>query len=392
MGFARTGKIVRPTWPEGSLIMSNSVTVNSAYIRGSEAVPVTVTASIAPGFPSLDIVGVPDRFAGEECSRIRCGAGSAGYEIPRGIVTVAIEQERGFATRDISCHGLAIAYAVLLASGQIPEALVDELGGTMLYGCINLDGSVSRCGGEVAVQRLAERLGMRPLFASGSEVIAGGACLGVSNLRDLACGDARFTRIAPVEPTRMPLPSQCASPLADDLVDAIRCAVGAGRGIAVVGGSDAQREAIVSTVYRLMGELPEVQRPERAALSSITGQSVADAVGGIRPIVWCDDRTMPRDLIGGGRPVRPGCITQAHGGILVCDIARSRVNELAWWLRGPIADKSATVVRVDGAFAMPSDFLPVFFFPDADANRKACCMSDLDLLEVRPVEVCAPVI
>jgi len=72
-------------------------------------------------------------------------------------------------------------------------------------------------------------------------------------------------------------------------------------------------------------------------------------------------------LIGGGRPVQPGEITLAHGGVLLLDeipeFGRDRLDRL----REPLTDGRIEIVRAGEHFVLPADFQLV-----ATANPCPC--------------------
>ena len=61
-------------------------------------------------------------------------------------------------------------------------------------------------------------------------------------------------------------------------------------------------------------------------------------------------------LIGGGRPVHPGEISLAHGGVLFLDELAEFPTGVLQTLRQPIERGYVRIVRVDGAFTFPSRF------------------------------------
>jgi hypothetical protein len=63
-----------------------------------------------------------------------------------------------------------------------------------------------------------------------------------------------------------------------------------------------------------------------------------------------------RVLIGGGRPVHPGEISLAHGGVLFLDELAEFPTGVLQTLRQPIERGYVRIVRVDGAFTFPSRF------------------------------------
>ena len=126
--------------------------VHAACIRGVEVLPVTVEIDLSGGLPSMTIVGMADTAVMEARSRIRCSLRAAGFDMPRGHITVNL------APGDVRKVGpgfdLPIAVGILAATGQIPTSGLDD---AVFVGELALDGRVCPVKGEVAYQLYARR-------------------------------------------------------------------------------------------------------------------------------------------------------------------------------------------------------------------------------------------
>src|SRR3954467_12669703 len=123
-------------------------------VHGVEAVEVTVEADVRPGLPSSTIVGLPDTAVRESRERVRSALVNSGWEFPLRRITVNL------APADLRKGGpgfdLAIAAALLAASGQLDPALLD---GLALGGELALDGAVRGVAGVLAMAEAAAELG-----------------------------------------------------------------------------------------------------------------------------------------------------------------------------------------------------------------------------------------
>src|SRR5687768_5148684 len=106
-------------------------------ILGVEALVVDAEVDIHTGLPSFAIVGLPDAAVRESRERVRAAIVNSGFDFPQKRITVNL------APADLRKAGpgfdLAIAAAVLVAAGAIPEG---ALAGWALAGELALDGSV----------------------------------------------------------------------------------------------------------------------------------------------------------------------------------------------------------------------------------------------------------
>src|ERR671923_2633780 len=91
---------------------------------GVGAEPVHVEVDIGGGLPSFTIVGLPDAAVRESRERVRSALVNSGFDFPQRRVTVNL------APADLRKAGpgfdLAIAAAILAATGQLTQTVVDQ--------------------------------------------------------------------------------------------------------------------------------------------------------------------------------------------------------------------------------------------------------------------------
>ena len=128
-------------------------------IDGLRPQAVTVEADLRRGLPSFTIVGLADRAVAEARERVRAALVNCGFEFPMRRLTVNLAPAHlrkagpGF--------DLAIACAILAASGQIPS---DSLARTALFGELSLGGELRPCRGVLAVAEGAQQAGLEALI------------------------------------------------------------------------------------------------------------------------------------------------------------------------------------------------------------------------------------
>ncbi|MBI4305422.1 MAG: magnesium chelatase, partial [Chloroflexi bacterium] len=105
----------------------------SCAIVGLDGMVVDVEVDISPGLPNFSVVGLPDAAVQESRDRVRAAIKNSGCEFPYKRITA------GLAPANVKKSGpsydLPIAVAILLSTGQIPNA-INEL----LLGELGLDG------------------------------------------------------------------------------------------------------------------------------------------------------------------------------------------------------------------------------------------------------------
>src|SRR3954463_2572834 len=125
---------------------------------GVNAEPVHVEVDIGVGLPSFTIVGLPDAAVRESRERVRSALTNSGFKYPQQRITANL------APADLRKAGpgfdLAIAAAILAATGQLPSAALADVA---LAGELALDGSIRAVPGALAMAEAARRAGARAI-------------------------------------------------------------------------------------------------------------------------------------------------------------------------------------------------------------------------------------
>jgi magnesium chelatase family protein len=131
-------------------------------IDGLQPRHVTVEVDVRAGLPAFTIVGLADAAVREARDRVRSAILNSGYEFPARRITASL------APGDMPKAGvaldLALACAVLAASGQIPAGRLDD---QVLFGELALDGEVRACRGTLAVAQATNLEGFARLVLAG---------------------------------------------------------------------------------------------------------------------------------------------------------------------------------------------------------------------------------
>ncbi len=332
------------------------------WLTGLDARRVDVEAHVHRGVPTFVVVGLADRAVQEARQRVRSGITSTQFEFPLRRVTVnlapAHERKEG------AGFDLAIALAVLGASGQVPPARIARIAAAAE---LALDGTLRPVRGALAMAAAAARhdldaLVLAPESAGEAAAIAGVPVMAARTLDqvvDLLWGRA--------EPEPVPPPIPVAAGDLPDLAD-VRGQSGARRALEI---SAAGRHNLLMVgppgsgktmlARRLPGLLPAPSVEESLEISR-----VHSAAGLLEPGTRLVGRpfraphhSASAAALVGGRSLRPGEVTLAHHGVLFLDELPEFSRPALEALRVPLEERAVTIARAHGSISMPADCVVV---------------------------------
>ncbi len=330
-------------------------------ILGVEAREVRVEADVRTGLPSFTLVGLPDAAVRESRERVRAALANSGFEFPQRRITANL------APADLRKAGpgfdLAIAAAVLAATGQLPE---ESLADVAFAGELALDGAIRPVPGTLAMAEAASSAGVRAIVvpaACGAEaaLVARGRVVPVERLEQL-CGLGRDDEPPAPDPLDTADQDLARGP---DLADlrgqpalrrALEVAAAGAHSLLVTGPPGAGKSMAARRLPSIMPPLGSGERVEVARVASACGRPVSPAVAGRRPFRAPHHTISTAGLIGGGTPPRPGEVTHAHRGVLfldeLCEFNRGALEAL----RQPLEDGVVRIVRARYAVELPCRF------------------------------------
>ena len=333
-------------------------------IEGFKARAVTVEVDIRPGLPAFTVVGLADAAVREARDRVRAAVLNSGYEFPARRITANL------APADIPKVGpgfdLALACAVLAASGQIPgEALETHA----LFGELSLDGDVRASQGTLAVAEATMKSGLQMLVlgpARGREAqLIDGLAIGVA---ERLASAARILSGGEPDPLPAPSPRREREGAGHSLdlgdVRGQRLAVRA-LTVAAAGGHNALMSGAPGTgktmlAQRLPSILPPLTRSEAIEamrIQSVTGRLDNDRLPTKRPFRAPHHSITTAGLIGGARRGWVGEIVLAHNGVLFLDELSEFARATLDALRQPLEEGRVAIVRARHSAVYPARFM-----------------------------------
>ena len=343
--------------------------VKTFTLLGVDAVDVTVEVDVGRGLPSFAVVGLPDAAVRESRERVRAAIINSGFAFPDSKVVASL------APADLRKAGpgfdLAIAAALLVAHGQLPEA---ALARSAMAAELALDGGLRSVPGAIA---MAERAGERGLErivvapASAAEA-AMPAALGAPSCRVVPAKCLReLERLGtPTEPSFEPLREghiADASEFAVDLEDlrgqpslrrALETVAAGGHGMLILGPPGAGKSLAARRLPTIMPPLEDPEAMEVLRIASACGSRERDRRAA-RPFRAPHHTISPAGLVGGGNPPRAGEVTLAHRGVLFLDELGEFSRSSLEALRQPLEDGEVTISRVRHSVTLPSRFVLV---------------------------------
>lgn len=339
--------------------------VSTAMIQGIKSIPVFVEADVSEGMPLFEMVGFLSSEVKESKDRVRTALRNSGYILPPKRITV------NFIPANIkktgSCFDLPIALSILAAVGLVPE---ERLRNCFVTGEVSLNGAVKPVNGILPMVSEAKERGIKTVIVpqdnlTEASLVKDIAIYAVESIKEVI-------RILNGEAYREKVKESIETPETEKMADfseiqgqkmlkrACEVAVSGMHNLLIVGPPGAGKTMAAMRIPSILPPLEEEEQMELSKIYSVCGMfGNREKLMNVRPFRSPHHTVTPVGLAGGGGIPRPGEISLAHKGVLFLDeLPEFQKNSLEI-LRQPMEEKSVRLVRINGTYEYPADFMLV---------------------------------
>lgn len=365
--------------------------VNAAILHGIDSILISVEADITNGMPTFDMVGFLSSEVREAKERVRSALLNTGYSLPVKRITVNLSPAN--IRKSGSAFDLPIAVSILSAEG-----IVSVSEDTMIIGELGLDGKVHGINGVLPMVLCAKENGLKTVILSEeneneARLVPEIQIAAVKDLKDvisfLNTGNLNKKASTSIHEKEKNAKRPPLTDFADIrgqklLKRACEVAISGMHNILMIGPPGAGKTLIARAIPSILPPMSKEEQLEISKIYSVSGLfSEREMLLDSRPFRNPHHTISEAGLTGGGKVVRPGEISLAHGGVLFLDELPEFSQSTLEVLRQPLEEKSVRLVRASGEYVFPSNFVLVCamnpckcgYFPDMTKCR--CSRNDV---------------
>lgn len=339
--------------------------VCTGAIKGIEGFAVSVEVDIAPGMPTLAVVGLPDVEVRESKERVVAAVRNSGFDFPTKRITVNLSPAE--LRKSGTQFDLPIALGILAASEQLSPDAAAKIKDLLVLGELALDGSLRPCAGVLPMLISCKKLGKTAVIPPQNVLegqVSGAPFITPHTLKELAGYLEGKLTLQDVKLSYVPQEEE--SPVAELDFSEVKGQALAKRAleIAAAGGHNVLMIGLPGTgksmlAKRFPGILPPLTQEESLEITKI--YSICNLMGKSRLLTrrpFRDPHHTISDvaLIGGGSTPRPGEVSLAHNGVLFLDEFAEFSRSSLEVLREPLENGRVTISRAKETVSYPARF------------------------------------
>lgn len=339
--------------------------VCTGAIKGIEGFAVSVEVDIAPGMPTLAVVGLPDVEVRESKERVVAAVRNSGFDFPTKRITVNLSPAE--LRKSGTQFDLPIALGILAASEQLSPDAAAKIKDLLVLGELALDGSLRPCAGVLPMLISCKKLDKTAVIPPQNVLegqVSGAPFITPHTLKELAGYLEGKLTLQDVKLSYVPQEEE--SPVAELDFSEVKGQALAKRAleIAAAGGHNVLMIGLPGTgksmlAKRFPGILPPLTQEESLEITKI--YSICNLMGKSRLLTrrpFRDPHHTISDvaLIGGGSTPRPGEVSLAHNGVLFLDEFAEFSRSSLEVLREPLENGCVTISRAKETVSYPARF------------------------------------